>query len=83
MGAANFLTKGLERVKAEMSLYVLVYNFSRLLRLLGTTSMMAAIRVYARFLRRFNSHWTLRLLTRPKTARANYRVPVRFLAFQN
>jgi len=83
MGATHFLTRGLERVKAEMSLHVLAYNFSRLLRLLGTTSMMAAIRAYARFLRRFSALWTLRLLTRPKTAHADYEAPVRFLAFHN
>lgn len=83
MGATHFLTRGLERVKTEMSLHVLAYNFSRLLGLLGTTSMMAAIRAYARFLRRFRALWTLRLLTRPKTARANYEAPVRFLAFHN
>jgi hypothetical protein len=35
MGATHFLTKGLERVKAEMSLHVLAYNFRRLMTLLG------------------------------------------------
>jgi transposase len=50
MGATHFLTKGLERVKAEMSLHVLAYNFKRLMAILGTEGMLAAIRAYARFL---------------------------------
>jgi pyruvate dehydrogenase E1 component beta subunit len=52
MGAAHFLTKGLERAKTEMSLHVLAYNFRRLLALVGMASTMQAIRTYARFLRR-------------------------------
>lgn len=47
MGATHFLTKGLERVKTEMSLHVLAYNFRRLMTLLGMESMMAAVRAYA------------------------------------
>jgi len=50
MGATHFLTKGLERVKAEMSLHVLAYNFRRLIAILGIEKMLAAIRAYARFL---------------------------------
>jgi transposase len=50
MGATHFLTKGLERVKAEMSLHVLAYNFRRLLTLLGMQGMIVAIRAYAHFL---------------------------------
>jgi transposase len=50
MGATHFLTKGLERVKAEMSLHVLAYNFRRLMAILGTERMLAAIRAYAHFL---------------------------------
>jgi len=50
MGATHFLTKGLERVKAEMSLHVLAYNFRRLMAILGIPGMLAAIRAYARFL---------------------------------
>jgi transposase len=50
MGATHFLTKGLERVKTEMSLHVLAYNFRRLMAILGIESMMNAIRAYARFL---------------------------------
>ncbi len=50
MGATHFLTKGLERVKAEMSLHVLAYNFRRLMAILGTGRMLEAIRPYARYL---------------------------------
>jgi transposase len=50
MGATHFLTKGLDRVKAEMSLHVLAYNFRRLMTLLGMQGMLAAIRAYAHFL---------------------------------
>jgi transposase len=50
MGATHFLTKGLERVKAEMSLHVLAYNFRRLMAILGIQGMLAAIRAYAHFL---------------------------------
>lgn len=50
MGATHFLTKGLERVKAEMSLHVLAYNFRRLMAILGIQEMLAAIRAHARFL---------------------------------
>jgi transposase len=41
MGSTHFLTKGLERVKAEMSLHVLAYNFRRLMSLLGMQGMLA------------------------------------------
>ena len=50
MGATHFLTKGLERVKAEMSLHVLAYNFRRLMAILGIERMLSAIRAYAHFL---------------------------------
>jgi transposase len=50
MGSTHFLTKGLERVKAEMSLHVLAYNFRRLMSLLGMPAMLAAIRAYVHFL---------------------------------
>jgi transposase len=50
MGATHCLTKGMERVKTEMSLHVLAYNFRRLMAILGIESMMNAIRAHARFL---------------------------------
>ena len=47
MGSTHFLTRGLERVKTEMSLHVLAYNLKRLVTVLGIASMMDAIRAYA------------------------------------
>jgi hypothetical protein len=43
MGSTHFLTKGLERVKTEMSLHVLAYNLKRLIALLGITAVMKAV----------------------------------------
>jgi hypothetical protein len=70
MGATHFLTRGLERVKTEMSLHVLAYNFRRLLALLGMTNMMNAIRAYARFLRRYPGLWGAILLALSKRSTA-------------
>jgi len=67
MGSTHFLTKGLERVKIEMSLHVLAYNFSRLLTLLGMRSMLAAIRAYARFLPRTGLFGAFLLLVLSRT----------------
>jgi transposase len=47
MGSTHFLTKGLERVKTEMSLHVLAYNLKRLMTVFGIANMMEAIRAYA------------------------------------
>jgi transposase len=44
MGSTHFLTKGLERVKTEMSLHVLAYNLKRLITLLGMARMMEVLR---------------------------------------
>ncbi|VXC65764.1 transposase (fragment) [Pseudomonas sp. 9Ag] len=44
MGATHFLTKTLDRVSAEMSLHVLPYNPKRVLNLLGSAALMAAIK---------------------------------------
>jgi transposase len=44
MGATHFLMKTLARVRTEMSLHVLAYNFKRVLRLLGIGGMIAAMR---------------------------------------
>jgi transposase len=46
MGATHFLTKGIERVKTEMSLHVLAYNFRRLIAILGVAEMMRAIKAF-------------------------------------
>jgi hypothetical protein len=45
----HFLTKGLERVKTEMSLHVLAYNLKRLMTVLGIANMMEAIRALCPF----------------------------------
>jgi transposase len=44
MGWTHFLTKTLARVRTEMSLHVLAYNLKRVMRILGTTEIMAAMR---------------------------------------
>jgi transposase len=44
MGATHFLMKTLARVRTEMSLHVLAYNFKRVMQLLGISGMMAAMR---------------------------------------
>jgi hypothetical protein len=44
MGATHFLTKTLDRVSTEMSLHVLAYNFKRVLRLLGSDALKAAMK---------------------------------------
>ena len=44
MGATHFLTKTLPRVRTEMSLHVLAYNLKRAINILGTQSLIQAIR---------------------------------------
>lgn len=44
MGATHFLTRTLMRVRTEMSLHVLSYNFKRVLKILGAAPLMQAIR---------------------------------------
>jgi hypothetical protein len=44
MGATHFLTKTLPRVRTEMSLHVLAYNFKRLMHILGTVRVIEAMR---------------------------------------
>jgi len=43
MGATHFLTRRLEGVSAEMSLNVLAYNMKRVMKILGTSSLMKAL----------------------------------------
>jgi len=43
MGATHFLTKTLPRTNTEMSLHVLAYNIKRVMRIMGTRSLLAAI----------------------------------------
>ena len=44
MGPTHFLTKGLERVRTEMSLNVLAYNMKRVMKLIGCEAVIAAMR---------------------------------------
>jgi len=44
MGATHFLSKTLDRVRAEMSLHVLAYNLKRVMKLLGNDALMDAMR---------------------------------------
>lgn len=44
MGYTHFLTRGLERVRAEMSLCVLAYNIKRMISILGVQPLIAAVR---------------------------------------
>ena len=64
-GATHFLTKGLERVKTEMSLHVLAYNFKHLITLLGVAGMMEAVRAYALILALRRAFGALALPGRP------------------
>ena len=45
MGAAHFLTRTLDKVRAEMSLHVLAYNIKRMITILGVGPLMEAIRL--------------------------------------
>jgi hypothetical protein len=44
MGSTHFLTKTLDRVSTEMSLHVLAYNMKRTMNILGTKTLIEAIR---------------------------------------
>ena len=44
MGSTHFLTKTLPRVSTEMSLHVLAYNFKRVMKIMGTGPLIAAMR---------------------------------------
>jgi len=43
MGATHFLTKTLPKVAAEMALAVLAYNLTRVMNIVGTKPLMAAL----------------------------------------
>ena len=43
MGSAHFLTKTIERVSTEMSLYILAYNMKRMMKIFGIIALMKAI----------------------------------------
>src|SRR6202035_940472 len=44
MGATHFLTRTLDKVRTEMSLHVLAYNFKRMITIFGVGRLMAAFR---------------------------------------
>ena len=44
MGATHFLMKTLRNVRTEMALHVLAYNLTRVINILGTGPLMAAMR---------------------------------------
>ena len=44
MGATHFLTRTLDKVRTEMSLHVLAYNFKRMITIFGVAPLMEAIR---------------------------------------
>jgi hypothetical protein len=44
MGATHFLMKRLRNVRTEMSLHVLAYNMKRMMQIMGTTGLIAAIK---------------------------------------
>jgi transposase len=83
MGATHFLTKGLERVKTEMSLHVLAYNLRRLMALLGIASMMNAIRAYALFPKLQGLLWLISLRASTGKQRSGCGALQRFIAIQN
>jgi hypothetical protein len=43
MGATHFLTKSLPKAAAEMALSVLAYNLTRVMNIVGTKPLIAAI----------------------------------------
>ena len=45
MGSTHFLTKTIGRVSTEMSLHVLAYNLKRVMRVLGITETIKAMRL--------------------------------------
>lgn len=51
MGATHFLTRTLARVSTEMSLHVLAYNIKRVMKLLGVSALIQAIKACRAWLR--------------------------------
>jgi len=46
MGSTHFLTRTLDRVSAEMSLHVLVYNLKRVMKILGIKPLIQAMQAW-------------------------------------
>lgn len=66
MGSTHFLTKGLERVKTEMSLHVLACNLKRLMTVLRIANMMEALKAYALLLALQRAFAAITLLVWPQ-----------------
>jgi len=79
MGSTHFLTKGLGRVKTEMSLHVLAYNFRRLMAILGMASMMNAIRAFACFPQLYERLWAVFLPAPTKRPKRSWGISRRIL----
>ena len=47
MGATHFLMKTLPKVATEMALHVLAYNMTRVMNIMGTQSLMAAMQAWS------------------------------------
>jgi len=62
-----------------MGLHVLAYNFRRLMVILGLSSVLAAIRAYAGFLKRFGLLWAVTMLGRLNFAKSRYGLAQSFL----
>jgi len=43
MGATHFLTRTFPRVRTEMSLHILAYNLKRVMNIMGTNGLKAAL----------------------------------------
>jgi hypothetical protein len=44
MGATHFLTRTLEKVRTELSLYMLAYNLKRMIAIFGAVPLIQAMR---------------------------------------
>ncbi|MDR9417717.1 transposase, partial [Gracilimonas sp.] len=57
MGSGYFLTKGLEKVSAEMSLSVLAYNMKRVLNIMGIEKLMEVVKAMEKSVLFFMSYF--------------------------
>ena len=83
MGATHFLTRGLERVKTEMSLHVLAYNLRRLIAILGITDMMKAIKAFIHLPFLKTALLSIAVALQMESLRKRYGAVQRVLALQN
>lgn len=61
MGHGYFLTKGIERVSAEMSLSVLTYNIKRVLNIVGMKELIAAVQALQKVAQSFYGYFYLKI----------------------